>query len=208
MGASMQGKFVIEQWQPDKLDEPGVDADLDMLADVLYATVHSGASVSFVLPFSVTDARAYWRDKVLPAVMTGTRKLIVARRDHRIIGSVQLDLAVPPNQTHRAEVIKLLVHPDARRLGAARALMTALEDIARRERRTLLTLDTRQGDHAESLYVSMGYILAGVIPGYARPPASPDLEPTAIYYKQLGHRSSLPGRSTRAVQRHSSARTR
>ena len=31
--------------------------------------------------------------------------------DARIVGTVTLDLAVPPNQRHRAEVAKMLVHP-------------------------------------------------------------------------------------------------
>ena len=51
----------------------------------------------------------------------------------RIVGTVQLDLAVPPNQRHRAEVVKILVHPTARRRGIARALMVALEPVARSE---------------------------------------------------------------------------
>jgi GNAT superfamily N-acetyltransferase len=60
----------------------------------------------------------------------------------RILGTVQLDLEMPPNQQHRAAVAKLLVDPAARRRGIGRALMIALEEIARSEGRTLLTLDT------------------------------------------------------------------
>jgi hypothetical protein len=49
----------------------------------------------------------------------------------------------------------------------------------------LLTLDTRTGDMAEPLYLSMGYLLAGVIPEYARAPTSPVLEATSFLYKKL-----------------------
>jgi ribosomal protein S18 acetylase RimI-like enzyme len=90
-----------------------------------------------------------------------------------------------PNQRHRAEVAKLLVHPDARRRGIARDLMAAIEEIARQEGRTLLTLDTRTGDAAEPLYRDMGYRTAGVIPGYARGPHGRELEATTFMYKVL-----------------------
>jgi GNAT superfamily N-acetyltransferase len=76
---------------------------------------------------------------------------VLARRGDRIVGTVQLDLDMPPNQQHRASVAKLLVHPAARRLGIGRALMFALEKMARSEGRTLLTLDTVSGGNAETL---------------------------------------------------------
>lgn len=55
----------------------------------------------------------------------------------------------------------------------------------RAEHRSLLTLDTRTGDSAEPLYLSLGYIPAGVIPQYARAPGVPVLEPTTFLYKDL-----------------------
>lgn len=156
-----------------------------MLANVLHAVVHAGAGVSFVVPFSRDEARGYWRERILPGVRAGTRRVLVARWGARIVGTVQLDLAMPPNQQHRAEVAKMLVHPDARRRGVARALMAALETVARSERRTLLTLDTVTGGNAEPLYRSLGYFTVGVIPGYARASLTPDLEATTIMYKEL-----------------------
>lgn len=90
--------------------------------------------VSFFIPFSVDEARAFWNDKVPPQVRAGTRRIVVARLNERIVGTVQLDLDVPPNQQHRASVAKLLVHPDAQRRGIGKALMLTLEEIARSER--------------------------------------------------------------------------
>ena len=106
-------------------------------------------------------------------------------RDGRIVGSVQLDTDTPPNQPHRAEVRKLLVHPDFRRQGLARALMAELERHAQLLGRSLLTLDTRTGDHAEPLYVSLGYSTVGVIPGYCRDTVEDRLDSTTIMYKTL-----------------------
>ncbi len=93
---------------------------------------------------------------------------------------------MPPNQQHRGEVLKLLVHPDARRRGIARRLMLALEDVARAEHRSLLTLDTWTGGYAETLYRSLEYVVVGVIPRYARGSTTPALEPATFMYKELG----------------------
>lgn len=172
----------IERWHP---DSSHLSEDLEMLAAVLHACVHAGASISFVLPFTLDDAIAFWRDKVLPAVKAGSCHVLVASNENQIVGTVQLDLATPPNQSHRAEVRKLLVHPEARRRGIARALMLAIEDWALEARRSLITLDTVTGASAEPLYLSIGYIPVGVIPRYARRPDSPELEATTVMYKEL-----------------------
>jgi GNAT superfamily N-acetyltransferase len=172
----------ISEWRTDG----DVNLVLDGLAELLHATVHDGASVGFVLPFTVGEARALWSERVLPAVRARERRVLLARLEGRIVGTVQLVLDTMPNQRHRADVAKLLVHPKARRRGIARELMERLEGMAREEGRTLLTLDTRTGDAAEPLYLAMGYRAAGVIPGYARGPAGPELEATTFMYKVLG----------------------
>jgi GNAT superfamily N-acetyltransferase len=167
----------IEPWRPEPDGSAPLQRELEMLGDVLRAVVYEGAGVSFVVPFSAEEARAFWAEKVLPGVRAGSRSVLLAR--------LALDLGTPPNQRHRAEVAKLLVHPVARRRGIARALMIALEAVARAEGRTLLTLDTWTGREAESLYRSLGYVVAGVIPRYARGSLTPELEGTTIMYKDL-----------------------
>ena len=111
--------------------------------------------------------------------------MLLARWDGKVVGTVQMDLATPPNQPHRASVEKVLVHPDARRRGIAKALMLELESLARSEGRTLLTLDTVTDSPAQYLYQSLGYHIAGMIPGYARGALTPELESTTIMYKHL-----------------------
>jgi len=176
----------IETWRPAPDGSPSLAHDVDMLADVLHAVVYDGAGVSFVVPFSKDESRRFWVEKVLPGVRAGTRRVLVARLGDRTVGTVQVDLAMPPNQQHRGEVLKLLVHPDARRRGIARRLMLALEDVARAEHRSLLTLDTWTGGYAETLYRSLGYVVVGVIPRYARGSTTPALEPATFMYKELG----------------------
>ena len=147
-----------ERWRP---NSSNLAADIKMLAEVLHECVYAGASVSFVLPFSIDDASAFWRNRVLPAVRAGLCCVLVARSAERIVGTVQLNLDTPPNQSHRAEVRKLLVHPQARRRGIARRLMNELEDYARAARRSLVTLDTTTGGFAEPLYLFVGRLCAG-----------------------------------------------
>ena len=178
----------IAEWRPTEADAARLESDLDALAEVLRAVVYDGAGVSFVAPFSLAESRAFWVEKVLPGVRAGTRRVVVARDNGRIVGTVQLDIATPPNQQHRGEVLKLLVHPTARQRGIARAMMQALEAIAAAAGRTLLTLDTWTGSVAEGLYRSLGYTVVGVIPRYARGSLTPQLEPATFMYKELIHR--------------------
>ena len=175
----------IDEWRPDLADAATIADDIDRLADILHAVVHGGAGVSFVVPFSMDEARAVWTVGVLPGVLARQRRLLVARIDGRIVGTVQLDPAWAPNQRHRAEVLKLLVHPDARRRGIARALMIALETLAAGQGWTLLTLDTWTGQAGEQLYRSLGYTAVGAIPRFARGSTTPELEPATIMFKEL-----------------------
>lgn len=192
-------EVAIEEWQPWNSSKSLLDAELNMLAGILHATVHAGASVSFILPFSFDEAKAFWTDTVLPSVACKARRVLIARLQEEILGTVQLLLAMPPNQHHRSEISKLLVHPKAQRRGIARSLMIEVERVARAERRTLLTLDTRRGDAAEPLYLSMGYVLAGVIPRYARGPMAADLQDTSILYKELAPDHQSEAAAPRAV---------
>ncbi|MEH2359034.1 GNAT family N-acetyltransferase [Nostoc sp.] len=158
-------------------------ARLPELSNILVDAVDSGASVSFMMPFTLIDAMTYWQS-ILPAVADGCTILLVALIEDRAVGTVQLGLATPPNQPHRADVAKLLVHRQARRRGIGRALMEHLESIALFQGRTLLSLDTLAGGVAEQFYLSLGYVLVGTIPKYACLPHG-QLGDTSIFYKQL-----------------------
>lgn len=161
-----------------------LDLYLDALAEILQACVHDGASVNFILPFEIEDARNFWTEKVAGPLAAGKRILLIGLLDGRVAGTVQLDLATPPNQAHRADVTKLLVHPNHRRSGVARALMQQIEILATEEGRWLLTLDTASAG-AEALYESLGYERIGQIPAYARAPTEDRFEPATFMFKLL-----------------------
>lgn len=159
------------------------ESRLPELAEILLDAVAGGASVSFMSSFSHSEAVTYWSG-IVSQLARGETVLLAALVDDRAVGTVQLHLGTPPNQNHRADVAKLLVHRSARRQGMARALMQHLEAVARQHDRTLLTLDTMTGSGAEQLYLSLGYVLVGVIPDYACFPDG-ELGDTSFFYKQL-----------------------
>ena len=163
------------------------DDALEDLTDILHRCVHTGASIGFILPFLQDDARGYWLNRVYPKLKTEALDLFVAYGEGHIQGTVQLIPAAMPNQPHRADVAKLLVHPNARRRGLGRLLMGALEDRARALGRTTLVLDTRSTDPSRILYQSLGFQIAGEIPNYCRNPFEDRLEPTTCMYKVLGY---------------------
>lgn len=159
-------------------------ARLDALVEILCDVVDGGGSVNFLAPMDRSIARRFWQG-VVPAVASGDRVLFVAEDASGPVGTVQLEIIRKPNQPHRCEVAKLLVHRRARRQGVARQLMQALEAEARRQGRTLLTMDTVSGSPAEALYRGLGFQAAGVIPRYALGTTG-KLEDTLVMFKELG----------------------
>jgi len=159
------------------------EPQLQTLADVLVDCVEGGASVSFMLPLARDKALAFWR-QVAEAVARGERALLVAEDAQGIAGTVQVILAQPENQPHRADVAKMLVHRRARRRGAGAALMRAAEREARAEGKTLLVLDTAD-ETAARLYARLGWQAAGTIPRYALLPAGGECA-TTYFYRWLG----------------------
>ena len=166
-----------------RLGAAEIGAHLDGLADVLFDCVAGGASVSYMAPFSHEQARAVF-ESVAVEIDAGHRLLLAAFDEDRLVGTVQVILALPPNQPHRGEIAKLLVHRSARKRGIAALLMQHAEAEARAEGKSLLVLDTVTGDAAERLYDRLGWTRVGVIPGYA---LYPDGRPcdTTVFWKAL-----------------------
>ncbi len=164
------------------LDAAAATAAIDELSDVLVDCVEGGASVSFMLPFSHGEARAFF-EKAIAAVSRSDTVLVVAKRDGRIVGTVQVGLDMTPNQPHRGDIKKLLVHRSARKLGLGAKLMERAEAEAKARGRSLLVLDTA-GDEAERLYVRGGWTRAGVIPDYAMWPQGGYCD-TTFFWKRI-----------------------
>jgi GNAT superfamily N-acetyltransferase len=148
-----------------RLHEVGA-AEVDGLVDVLVDCVEGGASVGFMLPLSRSRAHEFWSG-VAEAVGRGDRALLVAEDDEGICGTVQLVLAQPDNQPHRADLSKMLVHRRARRRGLGEALMRAAEEMALDCGKTLLVLDAVTDGDAYRLYSRLGWQKVGDVPEFA-----------------------------------------
>jgi ribosomal protein S18 acetylase RimI-like enzyme len=162
--------------------DDATDDVVQQLAALLVDAVTGGASVSFMANLQFDEAVEWWRKTLSTST---SRSVVLAARDGQgIVGTVQLQPSWAPNQDHRADVAKLIVHRRARGRGIARTLMREIERHARDQRFTLLVLDTCKGSAAEKLYTSLGWIRVGVIPHYA---LNPDGTPcdTVYFYKQL-----------------------
>lgn len=159
-------------------------AQVPALADVLIDCVHGGASVSFMAPLPPDKALGFWRG-VADGVARGERALLLAAdAGGQVLGTVQLVLAQPDNQPHRADVAKMLVHRRARRQGVAAQLMLAVEELARAEGKTVLVLDTVTGGDAERLYARAGWQRVGSVPDYALMPDGA-LCATTFFFKRV-----------------------
>ncbi|MFI1599506.1 GNAT family N-acetyltransferase [Streptomyces venezuelae] len=184
----------------ERLTAAGLRAASWPLGDLLVDTVRGGSSLGFLADLDRSDASDWWRG-LGPAVEADRIAVWVARdgdRDaSRVTGTVSVAFTDKPNGRHRAEIAKLMVHPDARGQGLARALLTAAEHTAVQAGVTLLVLDTETGSPAETFYRGAGWTEAGTIPDYAADPSG-TLHATTLFYKRLEKRvEEHPGTAAR-----------
>jgi len=166
-----------------ELDAAQTRAAIGELARVLADCVDGGASVSFMPPFGQREAERFF-ENVAGEVANGKTVLLAAKIDGRIEGTVQLGLDTPPNQPHRGDIKKLLVHRGARKAGLASALMREIESVARKRGRWLLVLDTVKDGDGERVYTRLGWQRTGVIPDYALFPDG-SLCDTVVFWKKV-----------------------
>jgi GNAT superfamily N-acetyltransferase len=162
--------------------------------------VEAGASVGFMTPFSKLGAAAFF-ERLLPEIECGDRILLAAFVDSKLVGTVQVLTAMPPNQPHRGDIAKLLVLRSARGRGVATLLMQRAEECARASGKSLLVLDTATGGDAERLYDRLGWTRVGAIPKYALYPDGRWCD-TRIFWKVASRlrKRPNPARLTRAAQ--------
>jgi ribosomal protein S18 acetylase RimI-like enzyme len=169
----------------EEIARPPGEQDVRDLAAALVDAVASGASVSFMASLTQAEAEQWWRETIAHAHPNAV--FLVVRDDHGIAGTVQMHPAWPPNQPHRADIAKLLVHRRARGRGYAKLLMNEIEARAAAKGYTLLTLDTVPDRPADHLYRSAGWNVVGRIPNYALDPDGTPCD-TVVFYKDLSGR--------------------
>jgi GNAT superfamily N-acetyltransferase len=153
------------------------------LAELFAETVTTDASLGFLPPVTLEDARNYWLS--LSADLRADRRVLVgAFIDGRIAGSGQLSLLPWPNARHRAELQKLFVGAALQGQGVGTLLMAGLHAAAVERGRTLILLNARR-NVAERFYKPLGYREIGLIPGYSLGPAGERIDSVSLY-QELG----------------------
>lgn len=150
------------------------------LALILFDCVTHGASVNFMNPFSMAEAIGFFA-AVADGIEQDDIVLFAVIENGRAIGTCQLVPIKKPNQPHRAELAKMLVHTAHRKKGIGKMLMDAVDAEMIKRGLNLITLDTASDD-AERLYERSGYHRAGVIPKFALLPDGGYCD-TVYYYK-------------------------
>jgi GNAT superfamily N-acetyltransferase len=153
---------------------------LPALAELLREAVDGGASLGFLPPLPHHEARRYWLS-LRPELRGGSRLLFGAYVADRLAGTGQLALPSWPTARHRAELNKVMVATALRGHGIGRRLLQAIHECARQRGRSLLVLNARRGDPAETFYKQLGYREAGVIPGYMIGPWGEACDNVAMY---------------------------
>ncbi|HMI47707.1 MAG TPA: GNAT family N-acetyltransferase [Gemmatimonadaceae bacterium] len=157
-----------------------LDQLLPDLTELFRETVNGGVPMGFFPPLTHDQGRNYWL-VVRAELEAGTRLLIAAFTENRLVGSGQLALATRPNGSHRAEVEKLFVTTALRGKGVGRLLMAALHEAAIERGRYLVLLNTRHGSRAERFYKELGYREVGPIPGWSLGPAGERYDHVILY---------------------------
>lgn len=153
------------------------------LAEVLMDCVAGGASIGFMENLTRADAEGFWKG-VAAGVQGGGRTLYIAEDDEGICGTVQVVPATMPNQPHRADIAKMMVHRRARGQGVGAALLGAAEADARSRGFRTLVLDTVTGSDAARLYERAGWTRSGDIPDFALFPDG-RMCSTTVYFRRL-----------------------
>lgn len=158
---------------------------LKELAALTVDVVAGNASIGFMDDLNLEKASLFWAG-VIERVLAEKVVLLIATDDAtgQVIGTVQLHVAQPDNQPHRADVAKMQVHSKARRLGIGEGLLYAIEEHAKNMGKHILVLDTVTGSPASYLYQKLGYVKVGDIPEYALFPDGAYCS-TTYFYKKL-----------------------
>lgn len=159
------------------------------LADILLDCVAGGASVSFMAGMTRQEALDFWRG-VARGVAEKGRILLVAEAEPGLLGTVQVVPAGLPNQPHRSDLSKMLVHRRARGRGVGAALLQAAEAASLEAGMWLMVLDTVTGTAGDRLYSRGGWRRVGEVPDFALWPDG-RLCPTTYFCKDLRSRPPL-----------------
>jgi ribosomal protein S18 acetylase RimI-like enzyme len=140
--------------------DPG-DAVVDAVHRVVAAVMRLGGAVGWLDVPDRTETAA-WLAGIAAEVAAGRTRMALLGADGRIDALGRWTRYAKPTVAANAEVLQVMVHPDARGRRLARRLVGALVEDARAHRVETLTLDVRGNNHAAmALYESLGFSVYG-----------------------------------------------
>jgi len=149
-------------WLPGSVEAPLLDA----VHRVVGAVMRLGGAVGWV---DVPDRAetAGWLAGIAAEVKAGRTRMALLELDGRVAALGRWTRYAKDTVAVNAEVLQVMVHPDARGRGLARRLVAALVEDARAKRVETLTLDVRGNNHAAmALYESLGFEVYGRLPDF------------------------------------------
>ena len=154
------------------------------LTHLLAEVIHDGGSMGFFADVSAIELHTFWISE-LSKVRSGVNVLVCAMdTEDMCVAAGILTFETKANGRNRADVRKLMTHPQYRHMGIASKILTRLEAIASERGVCLLSLRTKEGSAASVLYSRMGWTFMGSVPNYAGGPDG-SLHSVSFYYKDL-----------------------
>ena len=146
--------------------DPAAPPDPDQVHRVLAAVLELGGAVGWVtVPDRAESDR--WLAERVAEVAAGRSRVALASAGGLLAGVGRWSWYASPAVAVNADVRQVMVHPEARGQGLARALVAALVDDAGEHGVETLTLDVRGNNHAAmALYETFGFQVAGRFPDF------------------------------------------
>jgi ribosomal protein S18 acetylase RimI-like enzyme len=141
-------------------------AEYDAVHRVVDAVTRQGGAVGWS---GVPDraGSAAWLAAIAAEVGAGRTRLALLSVGGRVEALGRWTRYAKETVAVNAEILQVMVHPDARGLGLARRLVGALVEDARAHRVETVTLDVRGNNHAAmALYESLGFQVYGRLPDF------------------------------------------
>ncbi|MFL6128500.1 MAG: GNAT family N-acetyltransferase [Mycobacteriales bacterium] len=138
----------------------------DQVHRVVAAVLELGGAVGWVsVPDRAESDR--WLAERVGEVAAGRSRVALVSAGGRLAGVGRWSWYASPAVAVNADIRQVMVHPEARGQGLARALVAALVDDAREHRVETLTLDVRGNNHAAmALYETFGFQVVGRLPDF------------------------------------------
>lgn len=139
----------------------------EAFASLWVEVTRAGGAVGFPADAPETDIRAL-AARTVDDVRAGTLKMVVAGEPSQLLGVVFLRPGTGPVVSHRAEMIRLMVAPDAQGSGLGTMLIDAAIRLAGDLGLDQLLASARGGTGLPGFYVARGWTEVGCFPAALR----------------------------------------